>query len=119
MKSLFACCFLLSSGLVLASPSLIKCQGGEGSGVSHRWCKTDQWLVSLEQSEPFIAKLKETDTHSAFQHYEIIPRDKVTYEQRRLIGKYLVKFDENDGAVVEKRFPKGFIYDLPDFEDSI
>ncbi|WPU64567.1 hypothetical protein [Peredibacter starrii] len=119
MKILFACCFLLSSGLVLATPNLIKCQGGESSGVSERWCKNDQWLVSLENAEPFIAKIKKTYTHSRDQHYEIIPKDSVSYEQRRLIGKYLVKFDQTVGPLLEKRFPKGFLYDLPDLEDSI
>ncbi|WP_408097544.1 hypothetical protein ACJVC5_01155 [Peredibacter sp. HCB2-198] len=119
MKILFACCFLLSSGVLMAASDLVSCKGGEKSGMSERWCESDQWLVTLENEGPFIAKIKETHTHSINQYYEIIPQDNISSKQRRKIGQYLVKFDQSDIPVFEKRFPKGFIYDSADFEDSI
>lgn len=72
----------------------VKCKGGEQSGVSERWCKTGQWLITLN-SEPFIVKLKRVNTRtpSTMAYFEIIPKDFVTSNTRKKLGRYWVKFE--------------------------
>ena len=88
----------------------VKCKGGEASGVTDRLCQEGQWLFGMGKPQmdelvPFIVKLKSTGyftTHS-IGLYEIIPKDRVTSDQRRLLGRYLVRFNFNADPTIIRR----------------
>lgn len=108
MKFFLASFFLLATQMAFAqwddsfsaiTPSQevmsgVKCKGGEQSGVSERWCKAGQWLITLG-GEPIIAKLKRADTRApaTMAYFEIIPKDFVTSKKRKQLGRYWLKLD--------------------------
>lgn len=101
----------------------VRCHGGELSGRSLRVCREGQWLITLDSENhcdedvcteaevlPFIAKLKQDGviTPPTLALYEIVPKDFVTGNQRRILGRHWVKFDLNSMPLVMRRTGKGY-----------
>lgn len=98
-----------------------KCKGDESSGVGHRICEAGQWLITLDNinhcSEDgctelfvpaFIAKLKRVNiiTPTTIAFFEMIPKDRVSYQQRQILSRYWVQFNLNGAPVVLRRHEK-------------